>query len=285
LINDSFTNFVDSAFRYKEILLYFKNVVKLFGLIIVVLYYMKLFTTTIFILLIICSKANNISLLTYNVNYSFINPKVVNIIDSINADVVCLQETNAKWEEIIRNGLKDKYPHIQFRHSGTAGGMATLSKYPIININYLKNTPGWFRAGHITIKKEQDTIQLLNVHLKAPLTGRGRIGWNAYFKVDEVHIEELTQFIKELNPNLPTIILGDFNESDKGKTIKWLQNEMSFQDALPLFDKRSKTWRFIILRGRYDHLFFNNQFSCSNAKVYKLGKSDHLPVFGVFKWK
>jgi endonuclease/exonuclease/phosphatase family metal-dependent hydrolase len=246
---------------------------------------MKLITTTILILLFIGSKANTISLLTYNVNYSFINEKVVNILDSINADVVCLQETNAKWEEILRNGLQDKYPHIHFRHSGAAGGLAILSKYPIIKIDYLKNGPGWFRAGHVTIIKEQDTIQLLNVHLKAPLTGRGRIGWNAYFKADEVHVEELKQFVKELNLSLPTVILGDFNENDKGKAMKWLHEEMSFTDALPQFDKRTKTWRFIILRGRYDHLFYNNQFSCSIAKVYKLGKSDHFPVLGVFEWK
>lgn len=246
---------------------------------------MKLITTTILILLFICSKANNISLLTYNVNYSFINKKVVTIIDSINADVVCLQETNVKWEEIIRNGLQDKYPHIHFKHYGAAGGLAILSKYPIIKINYLRNEPGWFPAEAITIKKEQDTIQLLNVHLKAPLTSKGRIGWNAYFKAQEVHIEELTQFMKKLNTNLPTIILGDFNENDNGKTMKWLCDEMSFQDALPQFDKRSKTWRWIILRGRYDHFVFNNQFACSNAKVYKLGKSDHFPLFGIFELK
>jgi endonuclease/exonuclease/phosphatase family metal-dependent hydrolase len=255
------------------------------GLIVVTPVFMKIITAILFVLLFNSAKANNISILTYNVNYSFINKKVSTILDSINADVVCLQETNTKWEEIIRNGLQDKYPHVEFKHYGTAGGLAILSKYPIIKINYLRNKSGWFPAAKITITKEQDTIQLLNVHLIPGLTKKGRIGWNAYFKAEEVHIEELTQFIKNLNTNLPTIILGDFNENDNGKTMKWLYDEMSFQDALPQFNKKTKTWRWVILRGRYDHLAFNKKLSCTNAKVYKLGKSDHFPVFGVFEIK
>jgi len=246
---------------------------------------MRLITVFLFILLFTSSKANNISCLTYNVNYSFINKKIVSILDSINADVVCLQETNAEWEKIIKDNLHNKYSHIKFKHWGTAGGLAILSKYPILKIDYLKNKPGWFPAARITIKKDQDTIQLLNVHLKPGLTKKGIIGWNAYFEAEDIHVKELTHFIKKLKTDLPTIVLGDFNENDNGKSMNWLSEEMSFQDALPKFDKKSKTWRFILLRGRYDHLVFNNQLSCIDAKVYKLGRSDHLPLFGVFEIK
>jgi len=244
---------------------------------------MKLLTTILFVLFFVSVKANNISCVTYNVNYSFINEKIVPILEEINADVVILQETNAKWKEIIKNGLHKKYPHIKFRNIGSASGLAVLSKYPIIEIKYLRNKPGWFRSGLVTIKKDQDTIQFLNVHLKPPLSNKGLIGWNAYFKADEIHVEEIKQFMDSLNPNLPTIILGDFNENDNGKCLKWLQNEMNFTDALPLFDKRTKTWRFVLLRGRYDHIVFNKKFSCTHARVYKEGKSDHFPVFADFK--
>ena len=243
---------------------------------------MKLITALLLLLSSICINANSISILTYNVNYSFINKDAINILDSIDADVVCLQETNENWEEIFKIGLKDKYPYRQFKHCCTAGGLAILSKYPIIESNYMENNTGWFPAWIVLIKKDQDTIQLLNVHLKPGLTKRGRIGWNAYFKADEIHIKELTQFTKELNTKLPIIILGDFNENDNGKTMKWLHEEMNFQDALSKFDKKSKTWRWIILRGRYDHIIYNNLLSCSNAAVYKLGKSDHLPLLSEF---
>ncbi|PCJ27187.1 MAG: hypothetical protein COA97_04255 [Flavobacteriales bacterium] len=230
-------------------------------------------------------KANTISLLTYNVNYSFINKDIVSILDSINADVVCLQETNAKWEDILRKGLKNKYPFIQFKHYGTAGGLAILSKYPIIKSDYIKNQVGWFPAWAITIKKDKDSIQILNSHLKPGLTRKGRIGWNAYFKAGEVHINELDQFIKILDPRLPTLVLGDFNEGDKGKAMKWLRDEKGYKDALSIYDKRSKTWRWVILRGRYDHIVSNNKLLCIKAMVYKLGKSDHFPLLGIFELK
>lgn len=229
-------------------------------------------------------KANTISLVTYNVNYHFINKDVVRVLDSINADVVCLQETNAEWENIIRNGLKNKYPFKQFKHRGTAGGLAILSKYPIIKNEYLSNGVGWFPATRSIIKKNKDTIQILNTHLKPKLTRKGLIGWKAYFEAEEIHIKELEGFIKQLVPNLPTVIVGDFNEGDKGKAMAWLK-ATGFEDALPKFNKRSKTWRFIILRGRFDHLVSNKKLKCSSAKVYKLGKSDHFPVLGVFEFK
>lgn len=244
---------------------------------------MKLITTLLFTLFLISVKANDISVLTYNVNYKLINKKIIPVLDSINADIVCLQETNKKWEEIIRNGLEYKYAHMKYRNSNASGGLAVLSKYPIIDVKYIRNRPGWFPAAIITIKKDQDILQILNVHLKPPLSDKGWIGWKASFKADEIHVKEMRQFIDSLNPNLPTIILGDFNESDKGKCLKWLKTEHNFTDALPLFNKRTKTWRFILLRGRYDHLVFNKKITCTFARVYKKGRSDHFPVYGEFK--
>ncbi|MDG1476959.1 MAG: endonuclease/exonuclease/phosphatase family protein [Vicingaceae bacterium] len=244
---------------------------------------MKLITTLLFTLFFISVKANDISILTYNVNYKLINKKIIPVLDSINADIVCLQESNKKWEEIIRNGLEYKYAHMKYRNSNASGGLAVLSKYPILDVKYIRNRPGWFPAALITIKKDQDTLQILNVHLKPPLSDNGWIGWKASFKADIVHVEELKQFMKYVDPNLPTLILGDFNEGDKKKALKWLKDENNFTDALPLFDKRTKTWRFILLRGRYDHLTFNNKLTCKFARVYKEGRSDHFPVYGEFK--
>tara|TARA_B100000809_G_scaffold260127_1_gene306444 strand:- start:468 stop:1208 length:741 start_codon:yes stop_codon:yes gene_type:complete len=245
---------------------------------------MKIIFTGLLFFSCFFTKANTISVLTYNVNYHFINKKVVSILDSINADVICLQETNKAWEDIIRAGLTSKYPFIEFKHRGTAGGYATLSKYPIIKNESIRNKAGWFPCWLITIKKEQDSIQILNTHLKPGLTRKGWIGWKAHFKKEEIHIKEIKQFLPKANPNLPVIILGDFNENDKGKTLAWLKGE-GFEDALPKFDKRSKTWRFIILRARFDHIVSNNKLQCTNAGVYKLGKSDHFPLLGVFEIK
>lgn len=246
---------------------------------------MKFITSILFVLLFVSAEANNISVLTYNVNYSFINKKVVSYLNKIDADVVCLQETNAEWEELIRKGVQDKYQHIEFRHSGRAGGLAILSKYPIIKIDYLKNKFGWFRAALIHIQKGTETIQLLSVHLRPPLSKKGWIGLNTYAKAQEIHINELNYFMGNFTPNLPTIILGDFNENDDGKAMQWLAKEKNYTDALRLFDKRTETWRFLILRGRYDHIAFNNKLNCIKARVYKLGRSDHFPVFANFELK
>jgi hypothetical protein len=80
-------------------------------------------------------KATTISVVTYNVNYHFINKDIVNILDSIDADIVCLQETNAEWETIIKNGLSRKYPFID-----------SLS-IPLLKMNTLKTKLVGFLLG------------------------------------------------------------------------------------------------------------------------------------------
>ena len=242
---------------------------------------MKYFISYILLNVCFLVRAESIRIVSYNVNYHFINEEVTDILANIDADVVCLQETNTKWEEILTRNLKNKYPFISFKHYGAAGGLAILSKLPIVTSNYIKNNPGWFPAWIVTVMNGKDSIQLLNMHLKPGLTPKGRIGWNAYFKAEEVHVQELIHFIEFLNLKLPTIILGDFNEGDNGESIKWLSTQR-FTDALPMYDKKTKTWRWVILRGRYDHLFFNQRITCTNAKVFKVGKSDHFPVYGEF---
>ncbi len=237
------------------------------------------FASSIFLVLLSFSLfAQEISVTTYNVNYSFVNEKIFEILDEIDSDIVCLQETNLKWEEIIQRDLSEKYPHIYFKHLGTASGLAVLSKYPIEKTQLIYNKPGWFPALVITVKKDNHLIQFLNVHLKPKLTNKGRIGWKAYFEAEEIHQKELAYFINELDENLPTVILGDFNEKDKGDALTWLQSEKSYTNALPQFDKRTKTWRFGFLKSRFDHILYNQEFSCISAKVSKLGKSDHFPV-------
>lgn len=228
-------------------------------------------------------KASSISVVTYNLNYSFINENVVDILDTINADVICLQETNKTWEDIITKGLQDKYPYLEFKYCCGAGGLAIMSKYPILNTIYIDNEAGWFPASLTNIKKGKEIIQVLNVHLKPGLTSKGRIGWNAYFKAEDIHKQELTHFMNHLNKNIPTLIVGDFNENDKGKSLTWLTNEMNFQDDLSTFDAKTKTWRWVLLKGRYDHIVSNQFLECNAAQVHKVGKSDHFPVFANYK--
>jgi len=196
-----------------------------------------------------------------------------------------LQETNETYEKLIELYLNKKYNYISFRHCCNAGGLAILSKFPIVREEYLKNDIGWFPAWVLEVKTPEGIIRLLNVHLKPGLNNRGKVGFlgKEYFKAQRTHISELESFIKSLAEDEPTFILGDFNENDKGKAIKWLTRLKGYYDSLSQFDKKSKTWKWGILSARFDHILHNKLIECTCAEVYPFGFSDHFPVKGYYK--
>src|SRR3954464_9821859 len=117
---------------------------------------MSKFVCTVFLLIAGCAShpverqpvkvdQPNLRLMTYNVNFA--GPRMdlaIAAIREANTDVVCLQETTPAWERELRQGLSDLYPHMQFRHSGGAGGQGFLSRFSIQEIAYVTETPGWF---------------------------------------------------------------------------------------------------------------------------------------------
>ena len=83
----------------------------------------------------------------------------------------------------------------------------------------------------------------------------------------------------------PLIIAGDFNENEKAKAIKWLLDQ-GCQDALSIYDRRTKTWIWptplgIKLKNRFDHIIVNSRLMCTAARVINVEASDHMPVMAV----
>jgi endonuclease/exonuclease/phosphatase (EEP) superfamily protein YafD len=81
------------------------------------------------------------------------------------------------------------------------------------------------------------------------------------------------------------IILGDFNENEKGKAIKRLI-EAGWTDALWRYDRKTNTWVWktsagLELKNRYDHILYNRFLDCTGAKVTDTEGSDHLPVTAI----
>ncbi len=209
-------------------------------------------------------EISTVKVITWNVNFGRTDPAVVNILDSLDADIVCLQETTPDWENLIRKNLSQKYSLMMFKHCCRAGGLAVLSKFPVKTDTYISNPIGWFPGWYLIFDTPLGDIQVLNLHLKPGINEKGKVGFLAreFFKAQKLHIKELELFMKHLNPELPILLLGDLNENDKSKALKWLTKTQGYKDALRLFDKHSKTWEWGILRGRYDHILFNNQLTC-----------------------
>lgn len=219
---------------------------------------------------------------SYNVNYGLAgDPSTLAAVFASRADVICLQETTPRWEAHLRKAAKGRYPHLWFHTGRGAGGMAVLSKHPIGSAEAHPVTdPGWFAAGQVIVDVAGRDVQLMVLHLRPPVSDSGSFVVG-FFESDDVHRHEIASHFEHLHPELPTVVLGDFNEDADGDAIEWLE-EKGFTNTLPLFDPDADTWRWktrlMMLEDDLDHILVDRRFEPIRARVDRIGRSDHLPV-------
>ena len=228
------------------------------------------------------------SVLTYNVNFGGPRPDLaVRAIAAADADVVCLQETTPAWEQAVRQGVGDKYPFIHFRHEGGAGGMAVLSKWEAAP-EFYQSDAGWFPACVATVRTPAGPLRVVSVHLRPPVSDRGSFA-SGYWTTRAVRREEIEQiYAAALQPDLPTVFVGDFNEGGGGRAVRFLSRQ-GYRDALHQHAPNASTWRWYLgplpLRGQLDHVLYGPSLHCLDARVLREGASDHYPVLATFRFQ
>jgi endonuclease/exonuclease/phosphatase family metal-dependent hydrolase len=225
--------------------------------------------------------------LTYNVNWGAPGPDLAaQIIRESGADIICLQETTPEWEQYLRTTLKDVYPHAEFRSSKMrmGGGLAFLSKTAGREVAYIPSDTGWFDGWLMAFDTAAGPVQVMNVHLRPPISDSG--SWvSGYFTTRDDRLREMERFYARRDPELPMLVLGDFNDTDHSQAVDWLKARQ-LSNALPQFDPYTPTWQMgtsmITLRRRMDHILYSPELHCCSARVLRAGASDHFPVEAVF---
>jgi len=225
--------------------------------------------------------------LTYNVNWGAPQPELAaRIIQESGADIVCLQETTPQWELFLRQALKDDYSFAEFRSSKMrmGGGLAFLSKVPAQEVAYIPSDTGWFDGWIMAFKTASGPVQVMNVHLRPPISDSG--SWvSGYFSTRDDRLREMQRFYAHSRPAMATLVVGDFNDTDHSQVVEWLKAK-PLLNALPQFDHYTPTWQMgtsaITLRRRMDHILYSPELRCCSARVLRAGASDHFPVEAVF---
>jgi endonuclease/exonuclease/phosphatase family metal-dependent hydrolase len=232
-------------------------------------------------------KGPHFTLLTYNINFGMPRADLaVRAIQDSKAEIVCLQETTPEWETLLRSSLAAEYPFMHFRHptQRAAGGSAFLAKWRSTEVAYVPSNSGWFDAWIRLFQTPAGQVQVLNVHLRPPVSDRGSFGASGYLGTGDDRLDEMERFFARLRPNVPTIVAGDFNDHVKSPVMDWLADK-HFANALPQFDSSTATWRWrygpVTLRRRMDHIVYSPELHCYNSAVLPAGASDHFPVLAV----
>ncbi len=222
-----------------------------------------------------------LTVVTFNVNYSLAgDSETLKAIGSVAADLILLQETTPEWELVTRREYGSRFPHVKFWHDHREGGLAVLSKYKISKAEILESPVGRYPAVRLEVSTPLGNLQILNIHLHPPVT-KGGNHFAGYFTTFGIRLKEMKSFFQRLDPMLPTIVAGDFNEESDGSAIQLLIKE-GFLRANPGKD----TWRyktiFGTLRRALDHVMYR-QLSLVSSRVLSKGKSDHLPLVSEFQ--
>jgi endonuclease/exonuclease/phosphatase family metal-dependent hydrolase len=214
----------------------------------------------------------------------------IDVIASVDADVVLLQETTEESEARLTDGLKDRYPRIFFHgHEGNYGAerFGVLSKLPGGDIKFLPPRHGLFGQQVAQVTLGGQTIQIINVHLQPVVLQRGdgvREAAQEFIRSEAIHGREIEDLLKQLDDSPPTILAGDFNSMSPFIAPATLR-EQSFvdtfaavneqPDAHPTFRVPLRTAEFT---ARIDYIFCSKHFAVRESRIVESDVSDHLPV-------
>ncbi len=222
---------------------------------------------------------------TYNVNYALAgDAPTMSTLRSLDADVVFLQETNPSWEREL-GALTDTFSHMQFHHHGEAGGLAVLSNTPVKSAEVLAAPPGgWFPAWRVIVPTEFGSVQVLSVHLRPNISGGNAV--LGLLRTPRIREHEIASHLAALDEGMPTVIVGDFNETTRGRALGKLRSE-GMLSAFECEGIHDPTWSWQTpvgtLREQVDHIVVDASLDVVSVAVRHEGNSDHFPVTAVLK--
>ncbi|MFC1498440.1 endonuclease/exonuclease/phosphatase family protein [Verrucomicrobiota bacterium] len=236
---------------------------------------------------------DTIRVATLNINAGISSPSnAVAAIKSSDADVVCLQEPNPQMMSNLTNALSGAYIYSKFDSPGHnywyyIDRLGILSKHPFVAKFIAPTAEGAFGSQLAVVHIGTSDIQILNVHLAPPrlLSLQHPLrSLQEFVDSEGKRVAEIKSLLSLLNPDLPTIIAGDFNTLPVCQTIRTILDQ-GFTDT-HLYDTNtpaSNTWNDEIegvpLSARLDYIFCDSSFIPVTNGVVPCASSDHSLVF------
>lgn len=262
------------------------------------------------------STRTKITLLSYNTMNTGLmkkhrkddpNPVVQYILDS-DADIVCLQEfavseNERQFQSDDFERIFSKYPHkhvsFQLDKWRMNIGLATLSKYPIIEKRNVDYESVFNLSIYTDVVIGDDTIRIINNHLESnritsmdmkqtaelrnDFSSEKLAGITKYlsrkmstaYKVRAKQVDEVANVIS--NSPYKVISCGDYN--DVPASYAYTKVKGNLKDAFRETG-RGLGWTYAhsYYRFRIDYIMYDKSFRSANYKRGNLKSSDHYPI-------
>jgi len=258
-------------------------------------------------------------LLSYNVkNFDFYNWRedqknknaIFKLIDEKQPDIITFQEffdgSKKGWNNLAQLadslGYSHHYfvPKVKIVSRGESYGLATFSKYPIIEKKHIPFYRSKANAALYTdIKLDNDTIRVYNVHLQS-----------IHLEQDEVNYEDFKSYVKDAgsmlkklkrayiarseqvdlllrhikNSPYPVLLSGDFNDTPISYAYENIAKILNDNYLMAGFGFGG-TYNGPLPSFRIDYIFSSNDFKTVKFKNLNVNYSDHKPIFSTFYLK
>ncbi|MDX9853690.1 MAG: endonuclease/exonuclease/phosphatase family protein [Tenuifilaceae bacterium] len=266
------------------------------------------------------SKSTQVKVISYNVNlfrlYSWSNKPathkdVVNYVKQEKADIVCFQEfyiTNDKFSQADAKKAMGMNAHIDYivKRKTNGYGIATFSRYPIINRGDIKFENTANSCIYTDIKVGKDTIRVYNIHLQSLRLKERNLKFllnnqaaknknqtmdeikDISFKLRDAFIKRAQQVDLVSNHMAkckhPIIVCGDFNDSPVSYSYKKMRrglNDSFIQAGVGI----ASTYSGLMPSYRIDYVLNSDALNAVKFNSPKLEYSDHYPVVVTFSKK
>lgn len=245
------------------------------------------------------------------------NP-VIEYINDVNADVVCLQEyamgraLNSLREDDLNRAFRDNYPYKKVflnDNSYYESGIACLSKYPVVDaepIIYPKNSNGSIM---FSIDVRGKIIKVVVNHLESNRLSSDDRGLFNYVTsnlsksdtlVDDVkrqivwkianasrrrakQADSIANFIKDIDDYI--IVCGDFNDTQQSYIYNKVRGNLNDAYIDNCFGPNI-TYHKDKFFFRIDHILYGDSLTPLHTMIDKsIKKSDHYPIISTFEIK
>ncbi|MBW3620687.1 MAG: endonuclease/exonuclease/phosphatase family protein [Actinobacteria bacterium] len=148
---------------------------------------------------------------------------VLELVEETDPDVLVLQEVFPPRETELDAALAAVLPHRHVVQSPGVGGVAVYARFPIAEVRPIGDASERSRSTAVVVLDvDGRPLQVVPVHLISPCPTCGTSFLERLDLEGEVRVAEMGSIVAALDPDVPAIVAGDLNSTDRSMPYRRL---------------------------------------------------------------